>query len=110
EKRLDAVRELALYRIAQEALSNIARHAQAKHASLVISFLPDSVSLVVKDDGIGFTLRDNHSAYAEKGHYGLLGVHERADLIGANLKVQSIPGKGTELVVVLPAQIQKTIA
>ena len=108
EKRLDPVHELALFRIAQEALNNIAHHAEAKHASLVISFLADSVAIIVKDDGVGFTLADNLSAYAAKGHYGLLGLQERADLIGASLKIQSVPGNGTELRVTLPAQTPQT--
>jgi len=101
ERRLDASAELALYRMAQEALSNIARHAQAKHASLSISFGSGSVSLQVADDGLGFELPTNPSEYAANGHYGLLGLHERAELIGATLDIRTSPDKGTILRVTL---------
>lgn len=104
EKRLDASVELALYRIAQEAMNNIARHAHAKHASLTIGYTPSTVTLQVVDDGAGFNLPGNLSEYANRGHYGLLGLHERADLIGARLEIHSSTGKGTSLVVTLPVQ------
>jgi signal transduction histidine kinase len=102
EKRLDPTIELALYRMAQEALSNIARHAQAKHAKLSILFNPMSTSMQVVDDGVGFSVPENLSEYAPSGHYGLLGLHERVALIGASLQIQSSPGKGTNLTVSLP--------
>jgi signal transduction histidine kinase len=102
ERRLEASVELALYRMAQEALSNIARHAQAKQASLSISFSSEGVSLQVSDDGVGFDLPKNPAEYTANGHYGLLGLHERAELIGATLDIRSSPGKGTSLTVTLP--------
>jgi signal transduction histidine kinase len=104
EIRLDASKELALYRIAQEALSNISRHAQAKRASLSISYLPDSVRLQVEDDGVGFNLPGNLTEYTAKGHYGLLGMHERAELVGAVLQIRSTPDKGTSLTVTMPVE------
>lgn len=102
EKRLDPPVELALYRMAQEALSNVARHAHAKHASLSISFSSGAVNMQVVDDGIGFTMEKNPSEFAPGGHYGLLGLQERAELIGASLDIHSSPGKGTKLTVTLP--------
>jgi signal transduction histidine kinase len=104
EIRFDASIELALYRIAQEALSNIARHARAKQASLSISFYPDKVSLQVSDDGIGFELPKSSAEYAAYGHYGLLGLQERAELIGASLNIRTSSGKGTHLTVTIPVQ------
>jgi two-component system sensor histidine kinase UhpB len=104
ERRFDASVELALYRMAQEALSNIARHANAKQASLTVSYAASAVTLQVVDDGVGFILAGNLSEYATSGHYGLLGLHERADLIGATLEIHSSPGKGTSLTVALPVQ------
>ncbi len=106
EIRLDASKELALYRIAQETLSNIARHAQARHASLSITYLPQSVQLQVDDDGTGFIMLGNTSEYAAEEHYGLLGMHERAELIGAALQVRSAPGRGTTITVTLPVQAE----
>jgi len=99
EMRLDMAVELALYRIAQETLSNIARHAQATHASLSITFTPQSVTIQVTDNGKGFDVPRNPAEFAPNGHYGLLGLHERAELIGATLKIQSAPGQGTQLTV-----------
>ncbi len=101
EKRLDPAIELALYRMAQEALSNIARHAQAKQATLSISFAPQSTTMQVIDDGVGFDVPTNMSEYAPRGHYGLLGLHERAELIGASLEIHSSPGRGTSLSIIL---------
>lgn len=103
ERRLPASVELALYRMAQEACSNVSRHAQAKHALLSINFLPDSVILKVEDDGVGFNLPAIPSEFAAHGHFGLLGLHERAELIGATLSMRSSMGKGTSIMVSLPA-------
>ncbi len=107
ERRLPASVELALYRMAQEACSNVSRHAQAKHASLSITFSPDSVMLKIEDDGVGFNLPATPSEYAAHGHFGLLGLHERAELIGATLSLRSSMGKGTSIMVSLPAQVSE---
>jgi len=96
ERRLSREVELALYRIAQEALNNVVRHAKAKHATLSILFEKE-VSLEVTDDGIGFTLPKSPTDFAPSGHFGLLGIQERADLIGAKLEVQSEAGNGTRV-------------
>jgi signal transduction histidine kinase len=101
ERRLDATIELALYRMAQEALSNIARHARATRASLIISFSPTEVGLQVTDNGAGFKLPENPSEYAMHGHYGLLGLHERAELINAAMEIHTAPGEGTRVNVTL---------
>jgi two-component system sensor histidine kinase UhpB len=105
EERLDTAVELALYRMAQEALSNIARHAQASHASLNITFTPQSVTMQITDDGKGFDVPRNPAEFAPNGHYGLLGLFERAELIGATLKIQSTPGQGTHLNLTLPISL-----
>lgn len=96
ERRLSREVELALYRIAQEALSNVVRHAQAEHAVLSIVF-DKEVNLEVVDDGIGFTVPKSPTDLAPSGHFGLLGMRERADLIGARLEVQSEADRGTRL-------------
>lgn len=104
ERRLDASIELALYRMAQEALSNITRHAQATQASMTISFSPETVRLQVQDNGVGFNLPKSPAEYSLNGHYGLLGLQERVELIGATLDIRTSPGKGTQLMVTLPVQ------
>jgi signal transduction histidine kinase len=96
ERRLSREIELALYRIAQEGLNNVLRHANAKHATLAIRF-DKEVSLEVTDDGVGFTVPKSPTDFAPSGHFGLLGIRERADLIGARLEVKSEQGRGTRL-------------
>ncbi len=96
ERRMSREVELALYRIAQEALNNVVHHAKANHAILQIAFDKD-IKLEVMDDGVGFTVPKSPTDFAPSGHFGLLGIRERADLIGARLEVESAQGKGTKL-------------
>jgi signal transduction histidine kinase len=96
ERRLSREVELALYRIAQEALNNVVHHAKARHAVLSMGFEKE-VRLEVTDDGVGFTVPKSPTDFAPSGHFGLLGIRERADLIGARLEVQSEAGRGTRL-------------
>lgn len=99
ERRLEAPVELALYRIVQEALGNITRHSGATHASMQIAFLQDCVQIVVEDNGKGFIVPRSPSEFAPGGHFGLLGMFERVDLIGGEIQVVSSPGQGTQLTV-----------
>jgi signal transduction histidine kinase len=112
ERRLSRETELALYRIAQEGLNNIVRHAKAKHATLSIRF-DKEIRLEVTDDGMGFAVPKSPTDFAPSGHFGLLGIRERADLMGARLEVRSEEGLGTHLTVQLtdsstPAKRNKT--
>ena len=102
EKRLDAERELALYRIVQESLRNIAKHAQAKNVSVTVSFDAHEVTATIEDDGVGFTAPDAPTAYARAGHFGLMGMQERAQLFGGNVYVKSERGNGTQVVAYVP--------
>src|SRR6266498_4511223 len=88
EQRLSRDVELALYRIAQQGLNNVVRHSQAKHADLHIIFGNKEIKLEVSDDGVGFQMPKSPTDFAPSGHYGLLGMHERAELIGARLEVE----------------------
>ncbi len=97
ELRLGRDAELALYRIAQEALNNVVRHSNARHADLNISFSSQAVLLEISDDGVGFEIPRSPTDFAPKGHFGLLGMRERAELIGARLEVSSAAGSGTRL-------------
>jgi len=101
EQRLPAAVELALYRIAQEALNNVIRHARANRAILRITFDPQSVILEMSDEGQGFVVPKSPAEFAPGGHFGLLGLHERAESIGARLEIQSVPGQGTRVMVKL---------
>lgn len=100
ERRLSREVELALYRIAQEALNNVMHHAKASHAVLRIAF-DKEIKLEVTDNGIGFNVPKSPTDFAPSGHFGLLGIRERADLIGGRLEVQSDAGQGTRLSVQL---------
>lgn len=99
EKRLPPETELALYRMAQEGLSNVLRHAQATKASLSIAYAPDGISLTITDNGRGFIVPESPAEFAPGGHFGLLGIHERAELTGVRFEVYSAPGEGTRLVI-----------
>jgi signal transduction histidine kinase len=102
ERRLPVDVELALYRMAQEALNNMMRHAQATHASVEIEFRPQAVTVQVADNGTGFVVPKSPAGFVPGGHFGLVGLYERAQLIGAQLEIISTPGKGTHLKVYLP--------
>lgn len=102
ERRLPAMTELALYRMAQEGLSNMIRHAQATQADVVLHFEEHIITLTVQDNGCGFVVPESPAEMAATGHFGLLGIQERAELIGAQMKLQSTPGVGTVLTVILP--------
>ena len=102
ERRLTPSVELALYRIVQEALSNVARHAQASQAFMRVSYGKDSLTLEVSDNGVGFQVPESPGEFAPSGHFGLLGLYERAELIGASLNINSEAGKGTNLIIKLP--------
>jgi signal transduction histidine kinase len=107
EVRLSPPVELALYRIGQEALNNVVRHAQATQAALQIRFSPDAVTLEVSDNGVGFEVPESPAEFAPGGHFGLLGMYERTEMIGAKLNIRSSPGKGSRVVVTLPIPIKE---
>jgi two-component system, NarL family, sensor kinase len=95
--------ELALYRIAQEALANVRRHARAGRVTVTLRDAPDHVELLVSDDGVGFAEPEAWSA-SPRTSFGLAGIAERASLIGGRLTIRSAPGKGTALTVRIPKQ------
>ena len=108
ERRLESATELALYRMAQESLSNVARHAQASRAAMSIHFARQAVTLQVTDDGIGFTAPKHSSDVAPSGHFGLLGLYERSEMIGAHLEILSKPGEGSQVTIVVPIFLEAT--
>jgi signal transduction histidine kinase len=106
ERRLEPAIELAFYRMAQESLSNVARHAQASRATLQIEFTPLVVTLRVTDNGLGFIVPQRASEFSPGGHFGLLGLYERAEMIGAHLEILSRPGDGSQVTVTLSLSIE----
>ncbi len=101
-RRLDADTELALYRMVQEALNNVKRHAQASRVEVVVSFTPSALHIRVRDDGVGFHVPSRLSDFTAAGHFGLLSMTERAHLIGAHLLIRSAPQAGTTVEITLP--------
>lgn len=95
ERALDAQKAMSVYRIVQESLNNVIRHAEAKHAFVELEFTESEVFVQVRDDGKGFVVPTNPAEFPEKGHFGLLGLQERAELIDADLKISSSSGRGT---------------
>ena len=92
--RLDPAVESAFFRISQEALTNIIKHAQAKNATLTLHRQEGHVSLGIDDDGCGFTLLVQPQS-GPRSHWGLEMMRERAEAVGAQLRVESSPGNGT---------------
>jgi signal transduction histidine kinase len=91
--------ELALFRVLQEALANVARHAEARSVAVELRGEADGVSLAVVDDGRGFDPDDS----AEGGRMGLVGMQERIAAVGGRLVIQAAPGRGARLVALVPA-------
>jgi signal transduction histidine kinase len=103
-RRLSPEKELALYRIAQESLSNARRHAKAGRIRMIIIFGVHNVTLGVGDNGTGFTVPAKLSELTQNGHFGLMGITERTELIGGRLYCESTPGQGTTVIVQAPCE------
>lgn len=102
ERRFSTEAELILFRIVQEALRNIAKHAQATKAEVKVEFDKHKVRATISDDGIGFELPENLGDLVQVGKLGLTGMQERAQLLGGSLKLKSEVGKGTTVVANVP--------
>jgi signal transduction histidine kinase len=90
---LPPVTEQNLYRIAQEALANVLKHANASRLAIRLEQVAGKTRLVVHDDGVGFDL----ATIRRNGHFGLEGIEERAALIDGTISVKSQPGRGTTI-------------
>jgi len=93
---------ISLFRISQEAVNNILRHAAANLVHIVLSLQPGSISLQVRDDGRGFNQQAASQDALSRHHLGLLGLRERVELLGGQMSLVSAPGQGTSLEVHLP--------
>src|SRR5204862_1369628 len=98
--RLDPETEVAAYRIVQEALTNVARHANASRCSVHLTRQVERLTLEVEDDGRGF---EPTGVVDEARGLGLLGIRERATHLGGRMDIYSVPGRGTRMIVDLPA-------
>jgi signal transduction histidine kinase len=94
DDRLPSEVETTLYRIAQEALNNVAKHARARTVEIILERRADHVLLIIEDDGVGF---ETTEAPGSRQGFGLLGMQERAALVGATLQIESTGGGTTIL-------------
>jgi signal transduction histidine kinase len=102
DRRLPQDSETALFRVFQEAMSNIARHAHARHAHLSLEVKDGHFAGEIIDDGIGFEVAQVYPGDRDLRGMGLLGMRERAEQIGGTLEIQSSPGHGTRILIRLP--------
>ncbi|NOX23473.1 MAG: sensor histidine kinase [Actinobacteria bacterium] len=98
-RRLSPETEVAFYRIAQEAMRNTERHAQATALTITVTFGDEDVTLCAVDNGTGFTLPQSPSEYIPSKRLGLMGMYERAQLVGGSLEIRPTRGGGTTIVV-----------
>jgi two-component system, NarL family, sensor histidine kinase UhpB len=104
-KRLASDIETNLYRIAQETLNNICKHAQASKVSVILDIGDSDVKLIIEDDGVGFDVGGLDGEVTRSGHgMGLVGMRERTILLGGELEIESAPGEGTTVFVRIPAR------
>ena len=102
EIRLDPAIATAAFRVAQEALTNVARHAGARRVRVSVRRRDGSLRLVVRDDGVGFDTGAALRRGARGAGLGLLGMRERAALLGGRIDVRSLPGRGTRVLLTIP--------
>lgn len=98
DERLPNEIEVVLYRVIQESLTNVARHAQAHHVSILLERRGAEVRAIIEDDGIGFDRPKVHSGK----HLGLLGMRERVELVGGQFSVETAPNQGTSIYIRIP--------
>lgn len=94
--------ELGLYRLAQEGLSNVRRHAQASRAVIDLIYTATELTLRISDDGVGFDAPEDPAELVQTGRLGLMGIYERARLFGGRAEIRSAPGEGTALTITIP--------
>jgi PAS domain S-box-containing protein len=103
ERHFSPEDELLIYRIIQEALNNVRKHAEARHATVFLRFGASQTTIQVKDDGRGFNAAEN-MGFVQAGKIGLAGMQERADLLGGSLTVESAPGRGATVTLMVPGE------
>ena len=102
QRRLSQEKELAVFRIAQESLSNVKRHSEALLVEMTIDFSDDALTLVINDNGKGFDMPSRTSDLVLSGRLGIIGMRERARLVGGTMVVQSVAGVGTTITLRMP--------
>ena len=101
---LPADMEVAIYRILQEALNNVKKHAYATQVKVTALFTQSQIKLTVQDNGQGFEVPETLTDFASNGSFGMMGLQERAKLFGGNVIVRSHPNQGTTILLIMPRQ------
>ena len=101
ERRLESHVEIGIFRVVQEALNNIVKHAQASSAKVRIEFAAAGVTVLVEDDGKGFEMTEGE---LPSGHYGIMGMRERMQLLNGKLSIKSAPRRGTRVMISVPLE------
>jgi two-component system sensor histidine kinase UhpB len=109
-RRLSPETETVLFRIAQEGLMNVAKHARAQRATLSLRFDADPIELCIEDNGIGMTPEQIHQVRNRSQGWGLAGIQERAALVGGTWDIDSASGQGTRLTVRIPLCTEEAAA
>jgi signal transduction histidine kinase len=107
QARLSSSVEIAVYRLVQEALTNIRKHAQATKVNLRLQFRKDNLQVEIRDNGKGFNLSQTLDSAVSVGHMGLLGMKQRAEMLGGDIKIKTGEGSGTVLTLNLPIELHE---
>lgn len=102
-KRLESIVEVALYRVVQEGVQNVLKHAKATNVNITLEIGSDNIMIVIRDDGSGF----DAAAFMKEprsNSYGIVGMKERIELLGGQLSIRSHAGDGTEVIAILPSE------
>jgi len=105
EREFGSESEVTIFRIVQEALNNIRRHSQATQVLVTVEFSPESVKIVVNDNGKGFILNKTVGDLAAEGKLGIVGMQQRAKFLNGNFDIYSQPGKGTSVSIEILADL-----
>lgn len=107
DARLPQDVETACYRVIQEAVTNVARHARARSVTVTLSIADGGLEAVVRDDGVGFNVRDARARASAGASLGLLAMEERVSLLGGQIQLDSAPGQGTRLWTRIPLRLEQ---
>ena len=100
DHRYPAAFETALFRVCQEAMSNIARHAHAESVLVQLTEVEGEIRIEIEDDGRGFD--PGNVSHADRRHFGLMGIEERVEILGGKVSIESTPGQGTRIRLAVP--------
>jgi signal transduction histidine kinase len=103
-RRLDPKTETTVFTIMQEAVNNARKHAKGKHIWLRLEQKGTDLVASVQDDGVGFDVEKVKASYEKRGSFGLLNMHERAQLVGGRTEIRSAPGKGAAVIITVPLE------